>query len=254
MDKITSFKIQETNEPEDEEEEEALSLCDLPLNSDEPKTDIHHRRRSSSQLPDFFEFFNDPISSDETNMSHAEDIISGGKLVPFYRQSPPLIPDDQTLKSLSAGDEYNSANFSRRYCDSLPEMNPTRSNTHSADAAAATELTRSSRSLDWRKLRRNSSLVMKSEASDVHRSLSSGSRPSRWYSLMFGPVMFSPEMDLRDMKSRQVRRKVAVDGGGKSPVNRRSSWGNDLLSVLSCKNHASVAVVKPSSVGFLPRV
>lgn len=266
MNNAISFQDQETKalikEEEEDQEEEALSLCDFPLNSDEPeKKDSsksrHHHRRSSSQPSDFFEFFNDLNSE---NMSHAEDIISCGKLVP-YKQQQPLF-DDHILKSVS-GDYDHSINLSRRYCDSLPEINPTRSNSN-----ASTRLTRSSRSLDCKKLRRNSSLVMKSEASDIHQSFSKGSVKSegfkgskpRWYSLMFGQVKFPPEMDLRDMKNRQVRRNpgsmfLAVEAGGRAPANRsdrRSSWGHDLLRVLSCKNHPSVAVT--ASIGLVPQV
>lgn len=238
-------------EEEYEDEEEALSLCDFPLNCDDPERNskTHHHRRSSSQPSEYaFEFSNDPNSD---NMSHAEDIIHCGKLVPYRQQQQQQQPlfDDQILKSLST--DYDSANFSRRYCDSLPTS--ARSN--------STRLTRSSRSLDRKKLRRNSSLVMKSEASDIHRSLSKGlvkseaaSKP-RWYDLMFGPVKLPPEMDLQDMKNRQVRRSPgimfpAADGGGR---DGRSSWGHDLLRVLSCKNHSS-SVAVTASIRLVPQL
>lgn len=217
-----------------DDEEESLSLSNFNLNSD-------HRRRPSSQPSDSFEFSNDSKSD---HMSHAEDIISCGKLMP-YKQPPPL--DDQIPKYVS--DDYDSINLSRRYCDSLPDLDPTRSN--------STRLIRSSRSVDCKKLRRNSSIVMKSEASDVHRNFSKSSEKSepsifrgskpRWYNLMFGLGKFPTEMDLRDMRSRQVRRiqgsmSPAVEAGGRSPVNRRSSWGQDLVRVLSCKDDESVGV------------
>ncbi|PIN01770.1 hypothetical protein CDL12_25719 [Handroanthus impetiginosus] len=241
---------------EDEEEEEALSLRDFPLNSDEPTVKEyssrgHDQRTSSSQPSDSFEFSNDLNSQ---NMSHAEDIISCGKLVPYNKKQP--LFDDQILKSLSRDDD--AIDFSRRYCDSLPELSPT-----------TTRLTRSSRSLDSKKLRRNSSLVMKSEASEIRRSFSKESVKSegfykglkpRWCVLMFGPVKLPPEMDLRDMKNRQARRSSgsmfpAVEGGGRVPgdrSDRRSSWGYDWLRVLSCKNHASVDAI--ASIGIVPEV
>lgn len=261
MDNITNFPDQKTKPPkeeeeeEDQEEEEALSLCDFPLNSNEPeKKDsskiIQDKRRSSSEPSDFFEFFNDHISSE---MSNAEDIIFRGKLVPY--KNPPRF-QHQILKSLSADD---ATHLSRTYSESLPELNPARSNSR--------RLTRNSRSMDWKKSRRNSSpLIMKPEASDIHRSFSKSSAKSegsklskpRWFVLMFGPLKLQPEMDLRDMKNRQVRRNPGrlfpgMDAGGKNPASRsdrRSSWGHDLLRVLSCKNHASVAVT--ASIGLVP--
>ncbi|KAI3446643.1 hypothetical protein Pfo_003308 [Paulownia fortunei] len=257
MDDNTNFQNQKTKPPK-EEEEEALSLCDFPLNSDEPEKKesckTQDKRRSSSEPSDFFEFFND-ISSE---MSNAEDIIFCGKLVP-YRNQPRF--HHQILKSLSADD---ASHLSRRYRQSLPELNPTRSNT-----TTSTRLTRNSRSLDGKKLRRRSStLLMKPDTSDIHRSLSKSSAKSegskvskpRWFVLMFGPLKLQQEMDLRDIKNRQVRRNPGsmfpgMDAGGKIPASRsdrrNSSWGLDLLRVLSCKNHASVAVT--ASVGLMPR-
>ncbi|KAG8372380.1 hypothetical protein BUALT_Bualt12G0060200 [Buddleja alternifolia] len=192
-------------------------------------------------------------------MSHAEDIIFCGKLMPYRKPSF----DDKILKSVS--DHYDSIKLSRRYCESLPDQ------VNRSIKSKNSRFTRSSRSLDCKRsqLRRNSSLVMKSEASDIHRSFSKGSAKSealrgcnskpRWYALVFGLVKFPPEMDMRDMKNRQVRRNpgslfAAVDGGGRIPADRRSSWGYDLLRVLSCKSHASVGVAATSSIGLVPQV
>ncbi|KAL1534037.1 hypothetical protein AAHA92_31441 [Salvia divinorum] len=256
MNNSTSLEVHEFDDHE-EEEENAPSLCDFPLNSCESERNNessisyahHHQRRSSQQL-DSFEFSND-LSSD--SLSHAEDIIHCGKLMP-YKQQPSLL-DDQALISPSNSPEFSP---SPRYCKSLPP----RSNSY-----ANTRLMRSSRSLDRKNLRRNSSRVVKPEASDIHRGLvkSEGSKAwwkPRWYDLTFGFVKFPPEMDLRDMRIRQSRRNpggitfTAATGGDRTPENRsdrRSSWGHDFLRVLSCKNHpGSVAVT--ASIGLLPQL
>lgn len=246
------IKREDKDRGEDEEEEDALSLCDFPQISGEA---AHHRRRSS-QPSDSFEFSNDLDSGD---MSHAEDIIHCGKLKPYKQQSEQKPLSDDRI--FAPPENCDSADFSRRHCDSLPP----RTNTF-----AAMRLTRSSRSLDRKKLRRNSSLVMKSEASEIHRSLSEGVAKSeapprgwkpRWYDLMFGSVKFPPEIDLRDMKNRQIRRNpgsmfAAADGGDGTPANRSeraSSWGHDLLSVLSCKNHPS-SVAVTASTALVPQL
>ncbi|XP_022867623.1 uncharacterized protein LOC111387306 [Olea europaea var. sylvestris] len=243
-----------------EEAEETLSLCDFSLNVDEPEKKDFPKiqdRRSSSEPSDFFEFFSD-VSSD---MSHAEDIIFCGKLVP-YKEQPLFKIKDHIHNSLSTDD--NSLNsFTTRRCESLSAQNTRSQKTK--------KLMRNSRSLDYRKLRRNTSLVMKSEDSEIQRSSSKSSTKSdvpgsklskpRWYILMFGLVKFPPEMDLQDIKSRQVRRNVpgsmfpAIETGMKAPVSRnerRNSWGHDLLRVLSCKDHGSIAVTAPSD--FVPHV
>ncbi|KAK6136972.1 hypothetical protein DH2020_029283 [Rehmannia glutinosa] len=237
MNNTMSFQDQDTKtQKELDDEEEALSFCDFPLNPNEPAE--KNNSYSKTQSSDLFEFFFNDLKS--KNIANAEDIISCGKLVPYKQQ--PLPPDDddlvhdQILKSISG--DYDAINSSRRSCESLPELNPTRSNSSS-------RLT----SLDSRKLRRNysSMVVVKSQNSDIERSSSKGSTKSegikvlkpRWYALIFGNlVKFPPEIDLRDMKKRQIRRNT----GSMFPANRRSSWGHDLLRVLSCKNHASVTV------------
>ncbi|CAI9782951.1 unnamed protein product [Fraxinus pennsylvanica] len=241
-----------------EEAEETLSLCDFPLNVDEPERKDFPKiqdRRSSSEPSDFFEFFSD-VSSD---MSHAEDIIFCGKLVP-YKERP--LFKDRVHNSLSS-DDNSLKTFTTRRCESLSDQN-TRSH-------KTKKLMRNSRSLDYRKLRRNSSLVMKSDDSEIQRSSSKSSTKSdvpgskvskpRWHILMFGLVKFPPEMDLQDIKSRQVRRNnpgsmfPAIETSTKAPVNRnerRNSWGHDLLRVLSCKSHGSVAVT--ASIDFVPQV
>ncbi|XP_057770215.1 uncharacterized protein LOC130990030 [Salvia miltiorrhiza] len=145
-----------------------------------------------------------------SEMINAEDIIFRGRLVPYR--------NPQILKSLSADD---ATRFSRRRRRSPPP--------------AATR-----------------PLIARP---DIHRSSSKSSegpkppRP-RWFVMMFGPIKLRPEMDLRDIKSRQVRRNPGrlFEGGGRS--DRRSFWGVDLLKVLSCKNHASVAVT--ASIGLVP--
>lgn len=227
MDKTTNFPQQEKKPPaaaEEEEEEEALSLRDFPLNSE-----IQDKRRSSSEPSEFFEFFNDFNSE----MLNAEDIIFCGKLMPYYT-NPPRI-----LKSLSADD---ATGFYRR---SLPA------------AARRSSYRPPCRPMECRRL------ISKPPppAADIRRSSSMSSEGTkavaskpRWFVMMFGPLKLRPEMDLRDIKNRQVRRSPVklFGGGGDSGCRsgRRSLWGVDFLKVLSCKNHASVAVT--ASIGLVP--
>jgi hypothetical protein len=121
---------------------------------------------------------------------------------------------------------------------------------------------RNSRSLDYRNLERFPSSKKFSPELDIERSSSlksihargevkrTTSKP-RWYLLMFGVVKPPTEMDLSDIKSRQVRRNSSMTmfppvdtDGKKAPVSQSSiSKGScRLLRVLSCKDPASVAV------------
>lgn len=249
---------------QDQEEEEAISLSDFPLTPDE--NNHHHTattdsspfqdlRSPSSEQSDLFEF----LSNHNSNMSHAEDIIYCGKLIPFKDQddqSPSYIYETQNP---ATPNNHKLHNFQRRRSDSLSELKTCRSN--SSSSSSKTRM-RNSRSLDYQKLSRNSS--MSSDSPDIHRNPRSSSRldgtikipKPRWYIIMFGSVKFPPEMDLRDIKNRQVHRTVSpplfpsLEVVKKVPVNRKSSW--EVLKVLSCRDDASVHVT--TSLACMPRV
>lgn len=241
---------------EQEEEEEALSLCDFPLNDNKKETantSSQQTRRSSSEPPEFFEFFSD-LSSE---MCSADDIFFCGKLIPFKGQylSPPI----QTHKT-HINEDKKHISFRRR-SESLSGLHTSVTRSNSAKNKG---LMRNSRSLDYRKLERHSSSQKASPASDIDRNSSAKSvgkgdvivkkapTKPRWYLLMFGVVKPPTEMELRDIKNRQVRRNpsmtmfppVVETNGKKSLVNRSSiSKGScRLLRVLSCKDPATVAV------------
>ncbi|KAL5549147.1 hypothetical protein UlMin_004378 [Ulmus minor] len=238
---------------EEEEEDEALSLSELPLNSGQHESqemfkNITTNRRSSSEPPpDFFEFFSD-FSSD--HMSSAEDIIFCGKLIPFKEQAPKINFPGEII------DEKQTA--FRRRSESLSELQSTGNRSNSVKA----KVMRNSRSLDYQKLRRSSnSMVSPAPEMDRNSSIKSVGKSEaspkkaarllpRWSAfLMFGMVKFPAEMELSDIKSRQVRRNPStllppIDSSGNLTVSRSSGKGGSwkLLKALSCKDHASVAV------------
>ncbi|XP_044464411.1 uncharacterized protein LOC123194967 [Mangifera indica] len=255
-----------------EEEEEALSLSDLPLDENNGKTTSHSnnntpRRTSSSSstesgAPEFFEF----LSNLSSEMCAAEDLIFCGKLIPLNNseQNPISLhhhrqqqQPQHSLKaySMSSIYEHKQGPFRRR-SESLSELQSSRSKS---------KILRSSRSLDYQKLHRVSSSKTSSE-SDMEQNPSVRSvgksdnfnkfrvvKP-RWYLFMFGMVKFPPEMDLRDIKSRQFRRNSSVmfpplDASGNFPANRSSATGEKtswrFLKALSCRDDASVAATTP---------
>jgi hypothetical protein len=247
-------KEEHVQEQEQEEEaEEALSLCDFALhptnNNNDSKSNSHNTTpRSRSEPTDFFEFFSD-FSSE---MSPADDIIFCGKLIPFkeqqQQQSRP-IPQTPTNENQTKHKQTSL----RRRSESLSKLQTpiTRSN------STNTKLMRNSKSLDYRKLHpasnsmisspqeieRNSSVKSVGKSDTALKKVASASRP-RWYLLMFGMVKFPPEMELSDIKNRQVRQNHP---SMLFPVNRSSGTGKGsgswrLLKALSCKDPASVAV------------
>ncbi|CAA3030387.1 Hypothetical predicted protein [Olea europaea subsp. europaea] len=211
-----------------EELDEDLSLCDFPINADENDQiikDLSKNHVMQSSPSNFFEFFSD-LSSE---MSHAEEIIFCGKLLP-YKIQPDNVLDD--IRKYPLRDDEKSKGTDRRRCQSSDELKIMRSN------GTNTELLRSSKSLGFRSFR---------------------ALKPRWNIFMFGSVKFPPEMDLQDIKNRQIRCRTGsifpwIDAGEKAPMrrtDRRNKWGYDLLRVLSCRNHENVAV--KASIGIMPR-
>lgn len=244
-----------------EEEEEALSLCDLPLNENSSESledklfSINNIQRPTS-LPESNEFFNGFSSSSSSDMCPADDIIFCGKLMPFKE-----IFNDQRNENLNV--ESNESRKNRRRSESVSLM--IRSNSISGGGSNHLMM-RNSRSLNYCKLREYSSSFPISKVPEVDRNSSIRSAASmegvakkamkpRWYSLMFGKMKNPPEMELNDIKNRQVRRNPsksmfpASETSGNLNLNRSSgkvSW--KILKALSCKDHNSVAVTTTFSL------
>ncbi|KAL1086137.1 hypothetical protein V6Z11_D08G096900 [Gossypium hirsutum] len=235
----------------EQEDEEALSLCNFPLDVIKTNPENYHlgkvsalqglsRRSSSDAGPELFEFLSD-LSSD---MCPADDIIFCGKLIPLNEQSIPF----QTRKDCSF-EEGRENHVLRKRSESLSELRSD-SITRTGSTKEYTKLLRNSRSLDYKKLRRYDM--------DRNPSTRSGGKSEvptkklikrKWYVFMFGMVKFPPEMELKDIKIRQCRRNPSImfptaeDGGKKHSGNRSSGKGSwSLLKALSCRDHRSVAV------------
>ncbi|KAK9060643.1 hypothetical protein SSX86_021349 [Deinandra increscens subsp. villosa] len=186
---------------------------------------------------DLFEFCSGRIEGfpDQHRMSHAEDMISGGKLIPI---------NDQQIQTRS------KKHIHRRRSESMHELKST------TNKGAARQLVRNSYSLDYKKYNKNSRLTNEPTAEIGHRSnLSAKTFSSRWSDLVFGPLKVPPEMDLRDIRNRQIvnnsKSLFPADESSNrllvSKVNchRKTSWG--VLGILSCKSSGSIAVNMPLS-------
>ncbi|KAJ0724421.1 hypothetical protein HanPI659440_Chr12g0447511 [Helianthus annuus] len=215
------------------DELDTLSLTDFPLTSDQDHD--HHPNVPSSPVPeDLFEFCSGRSLgfSEDHRMSHAEDMFSGGKLIPINNQN------------------RKEKHINRRRSESMHELKS------STNKTTASQLVRNSHSLDYKKLNRNSRLNYEPTA-EIHRNNPSNkTSSSRWSDIVFGPLKGPPEMDLRDIRNRQVVNTsksmfAKVESSNRFAVNhragchRKSSWG--VLGILSCKSSGSVAVNMPLS-------
>ncbi|KAK9078880.1 hypothetical protein SSX86_002938 [Deinandra increscens subsp. villosa] len=212
---------------------ETLSLSDFPTTNDHNSGDIqdhHNNPPSPATDQDCFEFYrggsSNGLSENHMMMSHAEDMISGGKLIPINNQPPPkTIPQHQNHNQDKQIDRY------RGRCESMRELKSTKGNV----------IFRNSHSLDHKKLNRNPKPTH--EPTDINRnSLSNRSTSSRF---VFGPLKVPSEMDLRDIRNRQIAQKNNASDRFPGGDNRKTSWG--VIGLLSCKRSGSVAVTMPLS-------
>ncbi|KAI3827610.1 hypothetical protein L1987_01689 [Smallanthus sonchifolius] len=233
------------NDDQEAEAVETISLTDFPIAQDHSRSTL----QEPASVEDFFEFFNEGLcdNSEDKMMSHAEDIIFCGKLVPinYQRKKPPK----QTEKHHLTSQHNQPVGCRRSRSESMAKVKTT----------SANPLVRTSRSLDYKKLNRNSSMSSEPAVEISRDGSGKKSASSRWYVLLFGLVKVPPsEMDVRDMKNRRVCRsssKMSSESVKVVPVtgsvdHRKCSWR--LLGFLSCKSSSSATVTPP--VGYMSKV
>ncbi|XP_027937803.1 uncharacterized protein LOC114192313 [Vigna unguiculata] len=198
-----------------EEEEETLSLCDLPIysasSSDKWRGDFSKEDEKSfgddgdDDEDNLFEFFSEEFNS-SSNIAAAENIIFCGKLIPFKDINPPQV------------DECNSTARSRNVQKGIQKRG---SKSFSCDYTSTGKV-----------------------------SLVRCTTKSRWFLFMFGMSKLSgtTEMELRDIRNRQSRRGPATmfpaaEDGGEDAVKgkKRSCKGmwkilKSITMVLGCRS------------------
>ncbi|KAL0891286.1 hypothetical protein Bca101_015269 [Brassica carinata] len=235
----------ELEQEEDEDKEETLSLRDLPLlNPQKPSSTATTTTTEDHGEPSTepFEF----STSTSYDVSPAENIIYRGRIIPLNYQNALFSPPEHISPRIRTRSESLSAiqgnNINRPLAhDNVGPM-------------------RTSRSLDDRKLTRRLTTVHpppgKVSSAKKTETVPSGSGKSvrpRWYVFMFGMVKFPPEIELRNIKSRQTRRNVlppVMFPSHPDRISRRTqatspspSWR--FLNALSCREPTSVAATAP---------
>ncbi|MFS7918226.1 hypothetical protein Hanom_Chr03g00198331 [Helianthus anomalus] len=220
---------------DDQEAMETLSLKDLPV------PPYHHNPATSSPADnDVFEFSRGGLSDDseENMMSHAEDIIFCGKLVPINQQI------------------HHKRSPQQRSC----RRSRSESRSDVKNVTVSPLAARNSRSVDYKNLKRNSSMSSEPATEPSCTGSVAGygknSGSSLRHVILYGLVNVpQPEMKVRDLKNRQVRlntskarsdlsETVDVISVGRNVDHRKCSWR--VLELLSCKS-SSAAVTMPLS-------
>ncbi|KAI3470463.1 hypothetical protein Pfo_027126 [Paulownia fortunei] len=212
-----------------DEADETLSLCDLPLYSDQSgdweeyfSLDSSHASNSmSSSQDDYFEFF-----SQELNPSAAtatgfppENIIFCGKLIPYKQPAATCQKDSSSLVQSKKKPSWPL--FRWKFSSSRSSKNGTRSTTLMQQSP---------------KRMHNTNKLGKGHGFPMHK----------MYLFLFGISRFSTEVELRDIKSRRSRRRCPSSPppppmfrieyrGDEVSGGRNRGWGLwGVIKALSC--------------------
>ncbi|KAJ9159960.1 hypothetical protein P3X46_025408 [Hevea brasiliensis] len=246
---------------DDDDDDEALSLCDLPLNSEAASDwdDFSGEDQSSSLDPDLFEF----ISEDFTSSASAypkDNIIFCGKLISYKGEN------------VDHEKEQNSDNTSKVKDAKKSCIFPWKSYSFNKLRSSSVKLQRKKSYRTCNTFLERSPDKKGADKYDFPMnkvSLQSSPSKSRWNLFAFGVGRYPMEMELNDIKTRQSKlsdskmrlslkrpaktfrsddRRELVDRSGK---REKGWWG--LLSIFGCKSYNANAMVK-ASLGFIPRV
>lgn len=239
------------HDPYDEyEEEETLSLCDLPIYSSDNSSNSAQwgaelskedgknsdSNNKDDDFDDFFEFFSEEFTTTTpSTLSTADELIFCGKLIPFKDHHHQQHVPQRTLKNSNSGRRSNSQKGSVG-----PLFLP---NSVSSKPSSKAVMSDGNNSMGKVKLVRSTT-------------------KARWFLFMFGMSKLSTtEMQLRDMRNRQSRRAPAsmfpAPEEGKEVKNkgRRSFKGmwkmlTSISLVLGCHSSRKLAndVVKAAFV------
>ncbi|KAL2549571.1 uncharacterized protein Fot_11101 [Forsythia ovata] len=200
----------------DDDAEDTLSLCDLPMYSDtcaECETQSSSSLSSSEQ--DHFEFFSGEFDPPITNIS-PQNIIFCGKLIP-YKQPVPVKESNLDVES---NQNRGGAGCSRDICSKNGTKNSC-----------------VNKNVNKFHVKRDAGY----EFGVQKMSILTSSEKAKWYTFLFGITRFSTEIELRDMKNRQSRRRRHTRPS--SPI---------FINYTSCDDKVSVAKNKGMGLwGFI---
>lgn len=216
--KIKEWNHQEAVDEAEEEEEDALSLCDLPIHSGVSEWEKFSESQSSSSASssssgksEFFEFFSEEWNKPARSNLPPEKIIFCGKEIP---PKDPLPDNDEKCRK-----SKTRRKSSRKDCDGEPAESKVLALRESEPPPSPL----------WR---------------------------SRWFLFLFGmDGRFPKQMDLKDMKNRQSRKTPSSPL--QAPEYRGGNRLRWMIRTLSCGDsdgqvHAQ-AIVK-ASIGCIAQM
>ncbi|KAL1370887.1 hypothetical protein HN51_001079 [Arachis hypogaea] len=224
---------------EEEDEEEALSLCDLPVTlihhkvqQDQPRPDPFLIRETREEQEDNFNFNSHGDSfSKEPEMCAADEVFFQGQILPLHPKTKPSskiddgndninqfksTPCESRSESMDHGSlgEFRSSNSSSSRSSSLRSQNSSSSSSTTTKTKSKPKIRNQFHTIPSPKpqLRQSNSLPRNSVSSQGRKS------SSAWEFFRLG-VFPAPEIGLHDIKTRN-------NNGNRNSVSRNSSSGS----------------------------
>ncbi|KAK4436008.1 hypothetical protein Salat_0764500 [Sesamum alatum] len=192
---------------------ETLSLCDLPLYSDQSADwdqdfSLAQSHASTSSEHDCFEFFSQELdpsgvttAPDTTTVFPRDNIMFCGKLIP-YKQTPSPKKDSSSVVK----------NKKRRHCWGSFRWK------FNSDISSKKQVRSKNRSKSATLMHKNDCMGLYELPKKTYNSTnlghkmpiltsSSSGKLAKWHLFLFGISRFSTEVELRDIKSRQITRR-----------------------------------------------
>lgn len=235
-----------------DEEDETLSLCDLPIYGEPDNYSLEDQNSSSSssdgQLVDHFEFFTEEWITTTTSYNPADNILFCGKLIP-YKQNV-----DNSLKVKSNKQRKRTKHGVLKWnLKSKTSKSKGRKGKCINKNASSIPYSSSFNSLHSSKqcISRHGSCGNKNDILGQRITILKSTTKSKWFLFFFGMARVPTEMEMREVRKRQNKksRSLRSSGGGgkKSGKSNRKGWWWKLIRALACSGyHHADAVIKAS--------
>lgn len=204
----------------DEEDDETLSLCDLPIYGE--SADYSKEDQSSSSSSDGFEFFSEEWSS---TSFPADNILFCGKLIPYKEHKVSNNPHkleinkqpkciNEVSSSLSHAPSFNSV--LKKCVDNIGKCEK------------------------------------KNDVLDRRITILKSPTKSRWFLFLFGSTRVSTEMEIREIRKRQNKKILPLRSSGGGRIRGKGWW--KLIRALGCSSHHHADAMIKASYGCAPLV
>jgi len=234
------------NKPREEldEDEEALSLCDLPLSQNKPTKEEHSHVNEKQEEFNFNSWVG--LLSTEPKMCVADEIFFQGQILPsrasFSSQAGLLTTTGSQFQRDDDHDHGKQLNFKFSHCKSKHEsFNEFRSNsstsqnstTSSSTSSTTTPIVSVSKSKVRNQFHTHPSPTPQLKSSCPRKSISQSRKSSVWEIFRLG-VVPTPEIGLQDLKFRSSSKNCVSRNSSSSSSNNSTS--NDKSGKMSKKN------------------